>query len=263
MSSQILRPLLTLRHPPLQHLPIPHPEPDLKRLRLRRQRRRNTIALKGIQHRPIHLISGRHKLKRGNHSKETGIDLAIRQVAPNAHPRSGAIAVVRRAAALRVAEIPLREELLGVLEVAGVVVGGPRVHVEGCPRGDDRVVVRDVLDARAGEADRDDGPEAQDLFDQGGDVGDFFFVQAFLPRFAWSRVYLHDGVVGFFLDFLTLRGGEVAQCHDHVTGDGVDARGHHGQTDGFEFRVVEFGVGVFDDVSRDAGPVGAVCDAFL
>ena len=259
--SQIPRPLLTLPHPLFQAISVPRSETNLERLRLRRQRRGNAVALQRIQHRPVGLVGGRHELERRDHAQEGRVDLSVRQVRAHAHPAARPVAVVRRARALGVGEVALRHEHVGVFEMRGIVVGRPRVHVEGRPRGYDRVVVADILDTGTRQADRDDSPEAEDLFHERGDIGNFLLVETLFPSFTGGWVDGHDLGVGLFLDFLPFRRGEEAERHDHVPRDGVDPRGNHGQTDGFKLGVVEFRVGVFDDVPRDAGLVGALCDA--
>lgn len=181
----------------------------------------------------------------------------------HAHAAAGPVGVVRRAAAFLVVEISLRDELGWVLKVALVVVGRPRVHVEDTTRGDHSVVVLDVLDAGSWEADGDDGEEPEDLLGQRRDVRHFFLHQAFLPGFAVLGVHLHDFLVCLQLDVLALGRRQVSQTHDHVAGDGVDARGNHGQADGFELGVVQGLLGVLDDVARDAWSVGPLGDAIF
>lgn len=93
-------------------------------------------------------------------------------------------------------------------------------HVEGCAGGEGSFLPLDVLCADAGEADGDDGPEAEDFLDEGGDVGDFFFRQAVFPCVAVG-VDCHDFFVGALLDLLAVRRGEIADAHDEVAGDCV------------------------------------------
>lgn len=79
-----------------------------------------------------------------------------------------------------------------------------------------------VFDAGAGETDWDDGEETEDFADEGGYVGDFFFVDALGPGVAVG-VDFHDFRVGAGLDFLAVAGGEVCDSHYEVSGDGVEA----------------------------------------
>ena len=106
-------------------------------------------------------------------------------------------------------------------------------HVESCAGGKGSFLPVDILCADAGEGDGEDGPEAEDFFDEGGDVGDFFFHQAVFPSVAVG-VHFHDVVVGALLDFLAVGGGEVGDAHDDVAGDGVEACGNHGEAHGFD-----------------------------
>lgn len=153
-----------------------------------------------------------------------------------AHARPGAVAVVRCAGAVGHVEVALGEEGIGVFEVRGVVVGGPSVlqrglvsslrfpkrrmmgpeprrvvgggrgayHVERCAGRDRCFLPVDVLCADAWKAHGDDGPEAEDFFDESGEVGDFFFRQAVFPCVAVG-VHFHDLFVGALLDFLAVR----------------------------------------------------------
>lgn len=127
----------------------------------------------------------------------------------------------------------------------------------------------DVLCAEAREAHGEDGPEAEDFFDEGGDVGDFFFRQAVFPCVAVG-VYSHDVFVGALLDYLAVWRGEVANAHNDVAGHGVKACGDHGETHGFDLgcedgqlrgreqwclssTFVELGFWVLQHVSGNAG----------
>lgn len=94
----------------------------------------------------------------------------------------------------------------------GIVISGVGIHIEGCSRGDGGVVVFYVLDAGARETDGDDGEESQDFADEGGYVGDFFFVDAGGPGVAVG-VDLLDFRVGEGLDFLAMGGGEIGYSH--------------------------------------------------
>ena len=94
-------------------------------------------------------------------------------------------------------------------------------------------VVVDILGAHARQTDGNDGPESQNLLDQGGDVRDLLLKQAALPGVAVG-IHGHDLVVGFLLNALAVFGGEVGDAHDEVSGDGVQTGGHHGQTDRFD-----------------------------
>lgn len=61
----------------------------------------------------------------------------------------------------------------------------------------------DVFCAGAGEADWDDGVEAEDLSDESCDIWYFFFGEAFFPRVSVG-VDFHDLSVGSPLDLLTM-----------------------------------------------------------
>ena len=115
----------------------------------------------------------------------------------------------------------------------GICAGGSwAYHVKGGAGGDDGAFVLDVFDADAREADGDDGPEAEGFFDEGGDVGDFFFDEAFFPGVAVG-VDFHDFFVSTLLDGLALRGSEISDGHDDVPGNSVKASGYHCETNRF------------------------------
>lgn len=78
-------------------------------------------------------------------------------------------------------------------------------HVECCSCWDDGVFVFDVLDTCSWQADWNDCEEAKYFSDESGDVGDFFFNEAFLPRIAVG-IDFHDFLVGTLLDFLAMGG---------------------------------------------------------
>ena len=145
-------------------------------------------------------------------------------MAADAHAAARAVGIVRRPghAGRFVLEVARRVEVRRLVEVRGVVVGGVGVHVEGRAGRDEGVLPADVLDAPAREADGDDGPEAEGFLDERGDVGDFFFLQAFVPG-VLVRVDGVDLVEGALLDLLAVGGGEVGEAHDYVAGDCVEA----------------------------------------
>lgn len=115
-----------------------------------------------------------------------------------------------------------------------VIIRRVGIHVERRVCRDGDAVPFNRLDARAGQADGDDGPVAQDLLVKGGDVGDFFFVQALRPGVVVG-VDFEDLVVSALLDGLSRGRGEVGDAHDEVAGDSVEASGDHGEADGFDF----------------------------
>lgn len=127
LQSQILSLLLTLRNPPLHQLRIPRLEPHLKRLRLRRQRRRNRITLNRVQNRPVCRVLCRVHRERHDQADVCGVQFAVGELRAGAHAGARAVAVVWGAGAFAEVEVALGEELLGVLEVGFVVVGGPGV----------------------------------------------------------------------------------------------------------------------------------------
>ncbi len=108
--------------------------------------------------------------------------------------------------------------------------GRGKYHKERCALGDNCAVPCDILGAFAGQADGDDGPEAEGLLDESCDVGNLFFNKTFLPGVA-IRVDFHDFLVCALLDLLATLGGEVGNSHDEVTRDGVKTSGNHSQTD--------------------------------
>ena len=115
---------------------------------------------------------------------------------------------MQRAQALLVdIEEALRHEGVRVGEVGRVVVRGVRVENEGRPLGDGGAGVDDVFDALAREGERDVGPVAEGLFDQGDHVGHGFFLQDFVPGVTVG-VGGHDFGVGFLLDALAFDGAE-------------------------------------------------------
>lgn len=127
LQSQILSLLLTLRNPPLHQLRIPRLEPHLKRLRLRRQRRRNRITLNRVQNRPVSRVLCRVHRERHDQADVCGVQFAVGEVRAGAHAGARAVAVVWGAGAFAEVEVAFGEELVGVLEVGFVVVGGPGV----------------------------------------------------------------------------------------------------------------------------------------
>lgn len=110
-----------------------------------------------------------------------------------------------------------------------VVEGGSGAyHIECCAGRDGCFLPVDVLYADAWEAHGEDGPEAKHFFHESGKVRDLFFGQAEFPCVAVG-VDFHDLFVGALLDFLTVWRGEVADAHNDVTGDCVEACGDHGE----------------------------------
>ena len=107
---------------------------------------------------------------------------------------------------------------------------GEAYHVEGCPGGDGGVLPLDIFDADTWEADRYDGPEAENFFDKGGYVGNALFDEAFIPGVAVGIHFLNLGI-GVLLDFLTVSGGQVADGHDQIAGYGIQTGGDHGEAD--------------------------------
>ena len=105
--------------------------------------------------------------------------------------------------------------------------GGPGAwdayHEECGSRWYDGITIVDVFCAGAGKADGDDGIEAEYFADKGCDVWYLFFGKAFLPSIA-IRVEFHDLFIRSFLDPLTVRGGEIGDTHDEITGYCVEAR---------------------------------------
>ncbi len=99
-------------------------------------------------------------------------------------------------------------------------------HVEGCAGGDGCALPSDIFDAFSWQADGDDGQEAEDFFDKGGDVGDFFFREAFFPGVTVG-VDFSDFIVGLLLDLLPVGRREVGDAHNEVSRDGVEAGGDH------------------------------------
>jgi len=126
-------------------------------------------------------------------------------VAADAHAAAGAERVVRGAGAVGDVEVALGDEGARVLEVGVVVVGGVGVHIEGRARGEGGAVPGDGHDGHARQADGEDGPEAQGLLDERGDVGHFFLMQALLPRIVVG-VDGEDFSVGALLDLLAVGG---------------------------------------------------------
>ncbi len=76
-------------------------------------------------------------------------------------------------------------------------------------------------------------------------------------------VHFVDFFEGAFLDLLAVGRGEVGYAHYQVTRNGVETCGYHGEADGHHFCVVEFGLGVLEHVTGDAGFVGTFGYAFL
>lgn len=148
-------------------------------------------------------------------------------MAPHTHPRPGSIPIVRRPRAIRHIEISLRIKRRRVLEMLLIIIRRIGIHVKRRSRGYRDAVPLNGLDARPRQADGDDGPVAQDFFIEGGDVGDFFFVQALCPGVVVG-VDFEDFGVRALLDFLAGGRGEVGDAHDEVAGDGVEAGGDHG-----------------------------------
>ena len=108
----------------------------------------------------------------------------------------------------------------------GVVVGGPHVHEEGGSRGDGGVFVDDGFCGFARERHVEGGPVAEDFFDERGHVFAVFVREAAVPGVG-GWVGFEDLGVGFCLDFLPVRGGEVGYCHVDIAGEGVQAGGYH------------------------------------
>jgi hypothetical protein len=226
-SLQIPRPLLTLPQPLLQQRPIPRLKPDLEVLWLERQTRRNRIRLQTIHNRLVPLIHRLRKLKRTNQPHKRRVQLAIRQVTPNAHATPRAVPVMRRARAIGHVEVALGVKCVRVGEVRVVVIGSVRIHVERSPCWESHAVVFNVLYALARQGNGDDGPVAQDFLVECRDVGDFFFLETFVPGVVVG-VHFENLGVRAALDGLARGRGELGDAHYQVAWHRVEARGYHG-----------------------------------
>lgn len=124
---QIPRPLLTPLHPLLQPPQIPRAKPTLKGLRISRQTRRDSITLQCIQNWLILLVLRRIDMERRENPDKRSIKLAICEMGPSAHARSGTVGVVRCPGSFGVLEIAFYGEFFGLFEVNWVEVGCPCV----------------------------------------------------------------------------------------------------------------------------------------
>lgn len=112
---------------------------------------------------------------------------------------------------------------------------GLTYHEKRRAGGNDGALVGNVFNVGAGEADGDDGPEAQRLFDERGDVWDFFLDEALFPGVAVG-VGLLDGGEGLFLDGLAGGRRQVREAHNQCARNGIETSRDHGEADGLEFR---------------------------
>lgn len=156
VTLQILRPLLRLRNPAIQHLAIPRPEANFKRLGIHCQSIRQFITTHTIQHGTIFRISRLDDFKRRDEFQKCRVQFAVGEMAADAHAASGSVAIVwcasRGARVVEgvVGEVAVGVEGVGVFEMGVVVVGGEGVHVEIGSCGDGGVVPCDGFDRAPG-----------------------------------------------------------------------------------------------------------------
>lgn len=135
------------------------------------------------------------------------------------HSTPSSIAVMRRSARgggiinAGIGQIALRVEFRSLLEMLIIIMRAISIHVETRALGNNRIAPFDIANTLARQADGNDGPEAEGLLDEGGDVGDFFFHQAALPGVVVGVDFV-DFRKGLGLDVLTARRGEVGYAHD-------------------------------------------------
>ena len=224
---QKCRHLKTLPHPLIQLHSIPGHKTYLKWLRLQYHARRHTITLNRIQLRPIPKVRSPPNMERKNQPREDNIQLSICQVRAGAHPRAGTIPVMLRPGTRFIdAHESLRDEGHGVLEVTGIMVGGPHVHEEGCAGGDGSVLVSNVFDGFARERHVQGAPVPENFFDEGGHVFTFFVCEAGVPGVR-VRVGFRDFFECCCLDLLAMGRGKVGDCHVNVAREGIEASGDH------------------------------------
>lgn len=82
--SIILRALLALKNPLVDHRPVSHPQPDLERLGIHGQAIRQLVAAKAIQDRPVLRFLGRQDLEGDDQAQERGVQLAVGEVGADA-----------------------------------------------------------------------------------------------------------------------------------------------------------------------------------
>lgn len=107
-------------------------------------------------------------------------------------------------------------------------------HEERRAGGNDSTIPLHVFGAFTRQANRNDAPESQSFFDQSRDIRDLLLNQTFFPRVAVG-VDLHDLLVCLGLDPLAFFRRQIRDSHDQISGNGVQSRGDHGQTNGFDF----------------------------
>lgn len=152
VTLQILRPLLRLRNPAIQHLSIPRPEANFKRLGIHCQSIRQFITTHTIQHGTIFRISRLDDFKRRDEFQKRRVQFAVGEMAADAHATARSVAIVwcasRGARVVEgvVGEVAVGVEGVGVFEMGVVVVGGEGVHVEIGSCGDGGVVPCDGFD---------------------------------------------------------------------------------------------------------------------
>ena len=123
---KILGPLITVHHPRLQLLFVPHPKTDFELLWLRRQTGLDSITLQRIENRRISLVFGRDYTERADESNVGGVELAISEVRAGTHSGTCTVSIVRRST-LTTPKEAFGKECLRVFEVVCIVIGSPCV----------------------------------------------------------------------------------------------------------------------------------------
>ena len=128
---QVFSPLVTLGNPLFQLLGIAGGEPNLEWLGLCSQGRRDSIALNGIQDRPITLFLGGLHVESCDQPQESRVELAVGKMRASTHTGAGPISVVWSSRSFTQLKISLRDEFVGFFEMVLVIVGGPGILVAG------------------------------------------------------------------------------------------------------------------------------------
>jgi predicted transcriptional regulator len=87
-SSNIPRPLLTLRNPPIDHRAIPDLQPDFERLAIHRKSVRHLVAAEAVEDRLVAGFLRREDFEGDDAAEEGGVEFAVGEVGADAPARN-------------------------------------------------------------------------------------------------------------------------------------------------------------------------------